>query len=72
MEATVRGQTMSAKSVRWMMTGAGEPLVSMEFEIGALKVTPFVKKHPLNEINQVFEAVHAGALKRRPVSFPHS
>ena len=27
---------MSAKPVRWMMTGAGKPLVPMEFEIGKL------------------------------------
>ena len=37
---------------------------------GRVKVTPFVEKHPLNEINQVFEAVHAGALKRRAVLVP--
>jgi 6-hydroxycyclohex-1-ene-1-carbonyl-CoA dehydrogenase len=37
---------------------------------GRVKVTPFVEKHPLNEINQVFEAVHAGALKRRAVMVP--
>ena len=29
---------------------------------GRVKVTPFIEKHPLNEINQVFEAAHAGAL----------
>jgi len=37
---------------------------------GRVKVTPFVEKHPLDEINQVFEAVHAGALKRRAVLVP--
>jgi len=37
---------------------------------GQVKVTPFVEKHPLSEINQVFEAVHAGALKRRAVLVP--
>jgi 6-hydroxycyclohex-1-ene-1-carbonyl-CoA dehydrogenase len=37
---------------------------------GRVKVTPFVEKHPLSEINQVFEAVHAGALKRRAVLVP--
>ena len=37
---------------------------------GRVKVTPFVEKHPLNEINQVFEAAHAGALKRRAVLVP--
>jgi 6-hydroxycyclohex-1-ene-1-carbonyl-CoA dehydrogenase len=37
---------------------------------GRIKVSPFVEKHPLSEINQVFEAVHAGALKRRAVLVP--
>lgn len=37
---------------------------------GRVKVTTFIEKHPLSEINQVFEAVHAGALKRRAVLVP--
>ncbi len=37
---------------------------------GRVKVTTFVEKHPLSEINQVFEAAHAGALKRRAVLVP--
>jgi 6-hydroxycyclohex-1-ene-1-carbonyl-CoA dehydrogenase len=37
---------------------------------GRVKVSPFVEKHPLNEINQVFEAAHAGGLKRRAVMVP--
>jgi len=37
---------------------------------GRIKVAPFVEKHPLSEINQVFEAAHAGALKRRAVLVP--
>lgn len=37
---------------------------------GRIKVTPFVEKHPLNEINRVFEAAHAGVLKRRAVLVP--
>jgi 6-hydroxycyclohex-1-ene-1-carbonyl-CoA dehydrogenase len=39
---------------------------------GRIKVTTFVEKHPLSEINQVFEAAHAGALKRRAVLVPAS
>jgi 6-hydroxycyclohex-1-ene-1-carbonyl-CoA dehydrogenase len=39
---------------------------------GRVRVTPFVEKHPLSEINQIFEAVHAGALKRRAVLVPAS
>jgi 6-hydroxycyclohex-1-ene-1-carbonyl-CoA dehydrogenase len=38
---------------------------------GRVKVAPFVEKHPLSEINQVFEAAHAGALKRRAVLVPN-
>jgi 6-hydroxycyclohex-1-ene-1-carbonyl-CoA dehydrogenase len=37
---------------------------------GRVKVAPFVEKHPLEEINQVFEAAHAGALRRRAVLVP--
>jgi 6-hydroxycyclohex-1-ene-1-carbonyl-CoA dehydrogenase len=37
---------------------------------GRIKVAPFVEKHPLSEINRVFEAVHKGALKRRAVLVP--
>jgi len=37
---------------------------------GKVKVTSFVEKHPLADINHVFEAVHAGQLKRRAVLVP--
>jgi 6-hydroxycyclohex-1-ene-1-carbonyl-CoA dehydrogenase len=37
---------------------------------GRVKVAPFVEKHPLSEINHIFEAAHAGALKRRAVLVP--
>ncbi len=37
---------------------------------GRVKVAPFVEKHPLDEINRVFEAVHHGELKRRAVLVP--
>jgi 6-hydroxycyclohex-1-ene-1-carbonyl-CoA dehydrogenase len=37
---------------------------------GRVKVSPFVEKHPLDDINQVFEAAHTGALKRRAVLVP--
>ncbi len=37
---------------------------------GRVKVSPLVEIHPLSEINQVFEAAHAGALKRRAVLVP--
>jgi 6-hydroxycyclohex-1-ene-1-carbonyl-CoA dehydrogenase len=38
---------------------------------GSVKVTPFVEKHPLKDINKVFEAAHAGSLKRRAVLVPN-
>jgi len=37
---------------------------------GRVKVGQFVEKHPLKEINEVFEAAHSGALKRRAVLVP--
>jgi 6-hydroxycyclohex-1-ene-1-carbonyl-CoA dehydrogenase len=37
---------------------------------GRVKVAPFIEKHPLDEINQVFAAVHDGGCKRRPVLIP--
>jgi 6-hydroxycyclohex-1-ene-1-carbonyl-CoA dehydrogenase len=37
---------------------------------GRVKLAPFVEKHPLSDINRVFEAVHAGALGRRPILVP--
>ena len=37
---------------------------------GRIKVAPFVEKHPLDEINRIFGAVHAGQLKRRAILVP--
>lgn len=37
---------------------------------GRVKVAPFVEKHPLRDINKIFEAAHSGALKRRAVLVP--
>ncbi len=37
---------------------------------GRVKVAPFVEKHPLNEINRIFKAVHHAELKRRAVLVP--
>jgi 6-hydroxycyclohex-1-ene-1-carbonyl-CoA dehydrogenase len=39
---------------------------------GRVKVAPFVEKYPLKEINKVFEAAHAGTLRRRAVLVPSS
>ena len=35
-----------------------------------IALTPFIEKHPLNEINQVFEAAHAHKLTRRAILCP--
>jgi len=37
---------------------------------GRVKVAPFVEQHRLEEINQIFEAVHHGELKRRAILVP--
>jgi 6-hydroxycyclohex-1-ene-1-carbonyl-CoA dehydrogenase len=37
---------------------------------GRLKVSPFVEKHSLDEINDVLDAAHAGTLKKRAVLIP--
>lgn len=37
---------------------------------GRIEIRPFIEKHPLDEINRVFEAAHAGTLKRRAILVP--
>ncbi len=37
---------------------------------GRIKVSPFVEKHPLADINAVLDAAHAGTLKKRAVLVP--
>lgn len=39
---------------------------------GRVRVSPFVARHPLSDINRVFEAVHAGEMKRRAVLIPET
>lgn len=38
---------------------------------GRVRVDPFVEDHPLDEINQIFEAVHQREITRRAVLVPH-
>jgi 6-hydroxycyclohex-1-ene-1-carbonyl-CoA dehydrogenase len=37
---------------------------------GRVQLLPFVARHPLSEINEVFEAVHAGGVTRRAILLP--
>ena len=37
---------------------------------GKVKITPFVEKHPLDEINEIFTAVHDGRFVRRAILVP--
>jgi 6-hydroxycyclohex-1-ene-1-carbonyl-CoA dehydrogenase len=37
---------------------------------GKVKITPFVEHHPLEEINEIFQAVHDGKLVRRAILVP--
>ncbi len=39
---------------------------------GRVRVGPFIEKHPLGQINEVFRAVHAGEIKRRAILVPES
>jgi 6-hydroxycyclohex-1-ene-1-carbonyl-CoA dehydrogenase len=37
---------------------------------GKVQVLPFVEQHPLDDINEVFAAVHAQEIKRRAILVP--
>ena len=37
---------------------------------GRVEVEPYVEMYPLSEVNQVFDRLHAGELKKRPVLLP--
>lgn len=39
---------------------------------GGIQILPFVEHHPLDDINAVFEAVHARELKRRAILVPNT
>ncbi len=61
-DATVRGNwgcdpTLYPETLEWIAAGR-------------IKVSPFVEKHPLEDINSVLDAAHAGTLKKRAVLVP--
>lgn len=37
---------------------------------GKVRIAPFIERHPLDQINTIFEAVHAGQIRRRPILVP--
>ena len=37
---------------------------------GKISMLPFIERHPLSEINEIFAGVHAGALTRRAILVP--
>lgn len=37
---------------------------------GKVRIAPFIERHPLDEINAIFDAVHAGQIRRRPILVP--
>ena len=61
-DATVRGN--------WGCDPELYPEVLEWIGAGRLKVSPFVEKHALAEMNGVLDAAHAGTLKKRAVLVP--
>jgi 6-hydroxycyclohex-1-ene-1-carbonyl-CoA dehydrogenase len=37
---------------------------------GKVQITPFTERRPMSEINDIFEALHDGRLKKRPILIP--
>ena len=48
------------------------PEVLEWIEAGRIQVKSLIEKHPLTEINQVFDAAHAGNLNRRAILVPEA
>lgn len=61
-DATLRGN--------WGCDPALYPEILEWIGAGRIQVSPLVEKHPLDEINEVIEAAHAGKLQRRAVLVP--
>jgi 6-hydroxycyclohex-1-ene-1-carbonyl-CoA dehydrogenase len=39
---------------------------------GKVKLAPFIERHPLDDINRIFQAAHAHELKRRAILMPNA
>lgn len=61
-DATLRGN--------WGCDATLYPEILEWIGAGRIQVSPLVEKHPLDEINDVIEAAHAGKLSRRAVLVP--
>jgi D-arabinose 1-dehydrogenase-like Zn-dependent alcohol dehydrogenase len=46
-----------------------KPVLDLVLE-DKVKISPFTKRFPLSEINEVFEAVHSRKIQQRPVLIP--
>ncbi len=46
-----------------------KPVLDLVLE-DKVKISPFTKRFPLSEINEVFEAVHSSKIQQRPVLIP--
>ena len=61
-DATLRGN--------WGCDPTLYPEILDRIGAGRVQVSPLVEKHPLDTINDVIEAAHAGKLQRRAVLVP--
>jgi len=61
-DATMRGT--------WGCLPEHYPAVVDHVLAGNVKLDPFVEKRPMNQINEVFEDLHAHRIKKRPVMIP--
>jgi 6-hydroxycyclohex-1-ene-1-carbonyl-CoA dehydrogenase len=39
---------------------------------GKVRLEPFIERHPLSDINRIFQAAHAHELKRRAIMVPNA
>ena len=61
-DATARGT--------WGCLPEHYPAVVELVSTGKVSIAPFIEKRPMSSINEVFEALHRGEMKKRPVLIP--